>query len=1522
MTNESSQPLENPELHQILAGYLQAVDAGQAPDRDELLRQHPALADSLRTFFADHDRMKQAAAPPARTHSPTLAPGEAQPANGPLGTVRYFGDYQLLEEIARGGMGVVYKARQVSLNRACAVKIILAGQLASPADVARFRTEAEAAANLDHPNIVPIYEVGEYEGQHYFSMKLVEGRSLAGLVKEMMDRPREAVRVLVAMARAVHHAHQRGILHRDLKPGNVLIDQQGQPHVTDFGLAKRVEGDGGLTQSGAIVGTPNYMAPEQARAEKHLTTAIDVYGLGAVLYELLTGRPPFQATTPLDTLLQLLDRDPARPRSIRRRCDRDLETICLKCLHKDRERRYESAAALADDLERWLRGEPITARPVSRGERVRKWVKRRPAVAALTGAVVLVAIAGFATVTWQWFRAEKALDNAENYSSALRIHLAGHEWLGKDPERGDRLLGECKPELRHWEWHYLKRLCHPRLISIFWPTDLTAVAFSPDGLRLAVAGGNEVKLWDVTDGKELLALLHDHRVWSLAYSPDGRHLATGSGERPAQNGVVTIWDLRTGQPVRLRPGHAGQLNSVAFSPDGKHIASPVSGNAVVIWEVNSGKEVQRFSSAARFSSSPGPGRSGVTFSPDGKRLTFAAGLYPSKTRGVAARDRQKITVVDVATGNEILALPDGGCAAFSRDGNKIATGEAVWDLTTGKKEFDLTGDGERNSAYFAPDGEGQWRSEQWVVGQSSAAFSPDGTRVAATGPRYTPEANEIRIFDAVTGQKLIALRDMWHAPIAGLAFSADGLRLASIVGNLAAKASSDRPSIIIWDGACGQEAFVSRPHGMPANQVLFSPDGLRVAVVSSMLEVQYLHGVPQPFGELDRKPMAPGEVSVWDIEKNQQLLALDSSNDMVLTVAVSPDGARIAAGSFDNTIKIWDAQTGEEIHVLRGHKKLVRNVNFSPDGKQLVSASDDLTVKIWDVQNGKELRTLSGHEFPPSLAAFSPDGKLIASATGVYYRRTKRAIFDPARWYPAKTKVWEAATGKEILDLDGYLGVTFSPDSERIVAQTSRGLSSFSLKTGKMDPISCPKAVRNNSLFSVSSSQDGKRLAAGGQNAWVWDSADGKELFASGDFQLTSSAISPNGKRLALGSRGIGQNPSLEICNLEKGNGRVTLAGHRVDVTGLAWFSDSRRLATASFDHLVKIWDTDPAREIRTLIGRKETAHAAAWGPDGRLATACYDRGIRIWKPGQGKQPLLLTGHTGDVYQVAWSADGTRLASAGADQTVRVWDLPTGRLLHKLTGHTDIVYAVDWSPNGHKLASAGKDESVIIWDADSGQELARWKADYGHSAGTNQKIGTVAWSSDGRHVLAAVRGDVLNMYLNGFGPGPLVLLDAVNAAEVLTRGKGDCPMGAFAWSPDGARFATGGNGRGLLLEEGLPQQERLDRIAQGHAGVVVLWEVSTGRHVALSGGHTGKILALSFSPDGKRIASAGSDKTVRLWNVKTGQEVLTLRGFSDWVTAVQFSRDGKRLGAACGDGTARVWSAIPLEERVLLKGQK
>lgn len=385
MPAESYLETVDPRLGRIVKEYLEAVERGENPSAEDWIVRHGEFAKPLRDFFASRqqlgDLLQQAKNSVGSEQTMDSAPGEAATkSSANPARLRYFGDYELESEIARGGMGVVFRARQVSLNRPVAVKMILSGELASSDDVARFRTEAEAAANLDHPAIVPIYEIGEREGQHYFSMKFIDGESLSQLLQKASgksltrDELQERVGLVIAVARGIHYAHQRGIIHRDLKPANILIDSAGQPHITDFGLARRTTEGSDLTRTGAIVGTPSYMAPEQALGSgKNATTAVDIYGLGAILYASLTGRPPFEGQNPLETILQVQKEPPVPPSRLNSSVDHELEVICLKCLEKDPEARYRSAGELADDLARWVRGEPIQAMPPNAARLFWRW---------------------------------------------------------------------------------------------------------------------------------------------------------------------------------------------------------------------------------------------------------------------------------------------------------------------------------------------------------------------------------------------------------------------------------------------------------------------------------------------------------------------------------------------------------------------------------------------------------------------------------------------------------------------------------------------------------------------------------------------------------------------------------------------------------------------------------------------------------------------------------------------------------------------------------------------------------------------------------------------------------------------------------------------------------------------------------------------------------------------------------------------------------------------------------------------
>lgn len=495
----------------------------------------------------------------------------------------YFGDYELLEEIARGGMGTVYRARQISLNRLVALKVISAGTLATEDLVKRFKAEAEAAASLTHPNIVPIHEIGEHEGLRYFSMGLIEGPTLREAIADRGNRsatgptaaarpslvpghpgesssktaypPQAAAALVASVARAVHYAHQRGVLHRDLKPANILLDARGVPHLTDFGLAKLTEKESTLTQTNAILGTPAYMSPEQARGQtKDVTTAADVYGLGTVLYEMLTGTPPFGGGTSMETIRQVLDQEPRRPSLFNPAVDPDLETICLKCLEKEPALRYGSAEGLAEDLERWSRHETIHARNSTTIERLGKWMRRRPAIASLVIAslLFLITLSIVAIAFSVHLKAER--DSAEANLYVAETSMAFATWDRGNLSLPRSLLERQRPQpgrkdLRGFEWYYLDQLCQDQALDTL-----------PHGPNLQRA---------------------DRQVFGLACSPAGRLVATGEVD-----GRVRLWDLIARQEFGVLQSQSNWVYGVAFSNDGKRLVSSTGLTGFDVWDVD------------------------------------------------------------------------------------------------------------------------------------------------------------------------------------------------------------------------------------------------------------------------------------------------------------------------------------------------------------------------------------------------------------------------------------------------------------------------------------------------------------------------------------------------------------------------------------------------------------------------------------------------------------------------------------------------------------------------------------------------------------------------------------------------------------------------------------------------------------------------------------------------------------------------------------------------------------------------
>ncbi len=988
--------------------------------------------------------------------------------------IRYIGDYELLHEIARGGMGVVYKARQVRLNRIVALKMILSGQFASSVEVRRFYTEAEAAAQLDHSGIVPVFEVGQHNKHHYYSMGFVDGESLAKRIAVGPLAPRVAAEILLRVAEAIEYAHRRGVIHRDLKPANVLLDKAGQPKVTDFGLAKRIQGTSHLTASGQILGTPSYMPPEQVagRADQVNETA-DIYSLGAMLYSMLTGRPPFHADNPLDTMMQVIERDPVSPRALNPAVPLDLETICLKCLEKDRRQRYGSAGDLAQELRRYLEGKPILARPVGRFDRAWRWCRRNPLVASLLVAVALSLVGG--TIVSMMFavearhRAEGERKNREAADQQTRLteaQLNRSEWFlytneiasaqreGElnNPSLATSILDRTSQERRSWEYHFLRRQNEQSLRLSIKGHDqkVLALAVSPDGELLASAGRDRsVRIWDSAKGREIVTLASDLFVTHLTFSPDGGRVAGVDTE-----GKLRIWDPRTGQR------------------QSEIVTSPIAGLAASRAYFIAGSDLV------------------VTHNKDGS-----------------------IAVWDPLNGSAHRSIPIPLAAvtiAVSPDGNWLAAGS----LTSGHQSeiqvwsFDASSDASKRMsiagrlAALAFD----HTSKRMAIGVFDPSNASTGVvrvvDVSRMGEEGDPNLCQIPIRARQVG---FTADDQFVFAIGmdGLLTKCDASS-GAIVRQFQSRSPSDQALEVTPDAALlinGNDAGVlelwntsthSLPTEFPLNEwgysVAFSRDGRRVVGGSSKI------------------------VTIWDASTGDKVIEIPAHNGTVHTVAFHPESDKVLSGSWDGSLKLWEVPSGKELFRIGGGTREYDSFSISPNGDLFATGTGfTAEIRLHDAHTGDRVETLTGVTERVGVTAFSADGAWLVSGGEIgevavwdVSRRAMRwttrlgqdrirfvTINADSKWFAALSQtgaiaVWEIETGQQKFSLEepGAYCLRFTPDSRRLVSGgADAALKFWTVDTGQKV---CTIAGHNGRIFSMAFSPDGRRLATTGDAGAVF----------------------------------------------------------------------------------------------------------------------------------------------------------------------------------------------------------------------------------------------------------------------------------------------------------------------------------------------------------------------------------------------------------------------------------------------------
>jgi WD40 repeat protein/serine/threonine protein kinase len=1110
--------------------------------------------------------------------SPSTLDAPPSTLNPPLSTApRQVGDYDILAEVGRGGMGVVYQARHRGLHRLAALKMVLAGEFASPSQELRFRLEAELAARVQHPNIVQVYEIGSYEGRPFLALEWVNGGSLADrLLDGKPWPPGEAAALIETLARAIDVAHAEGVVHRDLKPANIMLvgnafrgnrggdnvpkldgtaagnapcdvlaggraPHEGTapesfptplvPKISDFGLAQTIEGGRTMTQSGFLVGTPGYMAPEQAGGKRALVgPATDIYALGVMLYRLLTGQLPFQRDSTLELLRAVTSDEPTRPRRLQPRVPRDLEAITLHCLEKEPRQRYPSALALAEDLQRFREGKQVVARPVGAVARLARACRRRPLVALLLVLLAVSLFAGMGGVTWKWREANQQRDRADQQRDLAieQRDRADAQARRADEEKQEALYQAyraCRtaastalanhnvdeaaehlklaPEsLRDWEWRYMHNRLDESSAMVPLPGGHPFNGFliaAPDRLRIGVLTSSCLRITDLEGVEQrTVPLGPEHRtIATVTQTSRGLRLAAWTDD------TVDLLDDAGKVLCRMVRPNRDVCGYVCLSPDGKRVAFVIGAERrqVALFDATSGKQTALCQSHSGFMK--------ICFSPDGTRL--AAGSQDSMAR--------------------------------------------VWDAATGTLLATCQGHAKM---------------------VRSVTFSPDGARLVTAS-----EDGTVQQWNSRTGQLIEVPYDRHGADVFSAVYSPDGQWVASV--------GRDR-LIRVWRARGRQDLAVLHGHTGYVTEVAFAPGGRRLA--------SSCHSA----GDIS---VHDDSVRVWDVDSLASLPVLHGHTGSIAVLTYSPDGRWLASGSYDNAVRLWDPETGEPCVTLP-HPSFVSGLAFGPDSTWLVTGCyQDDRLRVWDVATARMRKEIPyrDREFRFHSLTVSPDGtRVAATAQDAQQKNHRLTVFD-------------IASGKSLFSTKG-LALAYSPDGRWLAvraedekkvllldARTHETIGRFSVQE---------KIVSTLAAFSP----DSRCLAWCSQDRTVrlWQ-IDGSECRVLRGHSIgLAVAFNPDGTRVATG----GFDDVVRLWDVARGEEVARLPGNGAS---LAFSPDGTTLASGSFDATVRLWDTAPLktrydarREAAALRPEAERLVEQLWraknGPAEVVAALRADRAL------------------------------------------------------------------------------------------------------------------------------------------------------------------------------------------------------------------------------------------------------------------------------------------------------------------------